>query len=713
MRQLLHSNPRAEVADRLASRLKSQWREGERADVAAVLREHPELTQHRSVVLDLAYDEYRQRLDRGEAVDADAFSRRFPSWQKSLYLFILARGLLDQDAEASEPHEPARWPQIGDEFLGFCLLDELGRGAFARVFLASEPSLGNRLVALKLALQGAAEAEMLGRLRHPNIVPVYSVREDPQTCLTAVCMPYLGRTTLCDVLDRAFATPAPPRDAGVVLEAIRDLHDPAELSEATWEGVLRNGSYLDGVLHLVTQLVDGLAYAHARGICHGDLKPSNVLISTDGRPLLLDFNLSHDRGAMVTRFGGTIPYMAPEQLRIVASETIEGPPNADPRSDLFSCGVIAYELLSGSLPFGPIRWSGSLDETAENLLEHEAEGPRPLREQNAKVDERLAKTIERCLAFDPDDRPPSAAALAAELRRQLHPVARAKRWARRHRTPVAAVIVTLLLAAVALAAWLALRPPYYARQLHMGLQCLERGEYDPAIEHLSQVIQARPDCSEALMARGRAYQLLGDPRTASLDFQAVLERERSPAAAAAMGYCLGNLKHVREAAAFSEIALRTGHDSAALLNNLGHACLQLGRYEDAEKYLQQACERAPEMQAPHHGLAVLYLNQAIGGKPVPAAAYGHALKAIEVGPPCAELYHLAAALCMAVARQAPDAIDQALGFLEKAKALGLDVKTLGANPLFEPLQNQERFQRLVASPSDTKPVPPTLLVDPL
>jgi len=273
--------------------------------------------------------------------------------------------------------------------------------------------------------------------------------------------------------------------------------------------------------------------------------------------------------------------------------------------------------------------------------------------------------------------------------------------------------VTLLLAAVALAAWLALRPPYYARQLHMGLQCLERGEYDPAIEHLSQVIQARPDCSEALMARGRACQLLGDPRTASLDFQAVFEREGSPAAAAAMGYCLGKLGYPKAAVTYYESALQAGHDSAALLNNLGHACLQLGRLEDAEKYLQQACERAPEMQAAHHNLALLWLNQALRGRPVPAAAQAHILKAIEVGPPSAGLYCDAAALCMAGASQAPGALDRALGYLEEAKRLGLDGKKLPANPLFQPLQDQERFRRLVASPSDTKPVPPTLLVGPL
>ena len=100
--------------------------------------------------------------------------------------------------------------EAGPDFLGYRLVSELGRGAFGRVFLAHELAIGNRQVALKVALRGADEAVVLGKLRHPNIVPVYSVHWDDTTGLAAFCMPYLGRATLWDVLERAFSGGGPP-----------------------------------------------------------------------------------------------------------------------------------------------------------------------------------------------------------------------------------------------------------------------------------------------------------------------------------------------------------------------------------------------------------------------------------------------------------------------------------------------------------------------
>src|SRR6185436_6231151 len=84
------------------------------------------------------------------------------------------------------------FPQVGGEFLGFEILDDLGMGAIARVYLAAEPELGGRIVVIKVAADGTAEAATLGKLQHPNIVQVYSVKRDATSGMTAVCMPYQG-----------------------------------------------------------------------------------------------------------------------------------------------------------------------------------------------------------------------------------------------------------------------------------------------------------------------------------------------------------------------------------------------------------------------------------------------------------------------------------------------------------------------------------------
>ena len=177
---------------RTASTVKDRWRAGEPPDLAALLAEQPELKDYPSVVLDLAYEEYRLRLRAGESLDAGEFARRFPPLERSLYLLIAAHSWLGSDSEALAQQAEITWPQPGSHFLGFDLVAEIGRGTFGRVFLATERALAGRPVVLKVALQGGQEAEMLARLRHPNIVPVYSIRQDDATGLDRVLHALLG-----------------------------------------------------------------------------------------------------------------------------------------------------------------------------------------------------------------------------------------------------------------------------------------------------------------------------------------------------------------------------------------------------------------------------------------------------------------------------------------------------------------------------------------
>jgi len=203
-------------------------------------------------------------------------------------------------------------------------------------------ALGNRQVAVKVAMYDGQEAEMLGRLRHPHIVPIYSVQNDPQTFLTAFCMPYLGRAVLGDVLDQLFAGPRPPRRADAILEAVRAANQNTDASELPPpHRHLRSGTYVEGVAYLGMRLAEALAYSHSQGICHRDLKPSNVLLSPCGEPLLLDFNASADGSCRADRVGGTIDFMAPEQLALLSGEHPDPRGSAyEPRSDLFSLGLM-------------------------------------------------------------------------------------------------------------------------------------------------------------------------------------------------------------------------------------------------------------------------------------------------------------------------------------------------------------------------------------
>jgi serine/threonine-protein kinase len=246
------------------------------------------------------------------------------------------------------------------------------------VYKARQRSL-NRLVALKMILRGdlatpedrarfRTEAQALAHLDHPHIVPVHDSGEiDGQAYFS---MRYVEGRTLADLLA---AGPLRPHDA------IR---------------------YLAPVCRAVH-------YAHERGVLHRDLKPSNILLDADGQPQVTDFGLAKRVSAGevgLTRSGavvGTPSYMAPEQV-----SGSRGTPS--PASDVYSLGVILYELLTGRPPFQ----AATPVDTMLLVLDQDPVRPRLL---NPKVDPDLELICLKCLQKEPELRYGSAAALAADL----------------------------------------------------------------------------------------------------------------------------------------------------------------------------------------------------------------------------------------------------------------------------------------------------------
>jgi serine/threonine protein kinase len=251
---------------------------------------------------------------------------------------------------------------------------ELGRGAMGRVFAAHDMRLG-RDVAVKLsafpkdprdAQLFAHEARAVARINHPNIVTVYDI--------------------------------------------VTTEDGPAIVSELL-EGATLRGRLADGplpvrlVVALGRQLAEGLAAAHASGVVHRDLKPANLFVTRDERLKILDFGVAkladRDDGASQTREGtvlGTVPYMSPEQVR--------GRP-ADARSDLFSAGVVLYEMLAGRRPFE----GADGHEVSCRILNDD---PPPLPEA---VPAALAAIVAQCLEKAPESRFRSASDLSMALAR--------------------------------------------------------------------------------------------------------------------------------------------------------------------------------------------------------------------------------------------------------------------------------------------------------
>src|SRR5262249_53010497 len=180
----------------------------------------------------------------------------------------------------------------GDQFLGFELERELGRGTFARVFLAKQESLADRPVALKVSLNLLGEDKKLARLQHAHIVPIYSVHEHEQ--FRAICMPYFGGFTLDKLASRVKQDDVLPVTGQVIADLLAEggaagSSQPAEISARERFAAM---NYSDAIACIGARLAEGLAHAHDRGLVHRDLKPANMLLTAEGQPMLLDFNVS-------------------------------------------------------------------------------------------------------------------------------------------------------------------------------------------------------------------------------------------------------------------------------------------------------------------------------------------------------------------------------------------------------------------------------------
>jgi serine/threonine-protein kinase len=262
----------------------------------------------------------------------------------------------------------------------YSLQRELGRGGMGIVYLAHEVAL-DRPVALKLLPPLLAaepslrerfmrEARTAARLSQPNIVPIHTV--DEVADFVFFTMAYVEGESLGDAIRRRGALPA--------AEAARVVR------EVAW----------------------ALAYAHAQGVVHRDVKPDNILLEAgSGRALVTDFGIAQVRTAPgLTGHGevlGTAEFMSPEQA---SGEAV------DERSDIYSLGVVAYYALTGRLPFEG-------DSVAAILAKHITQAAPPIASVAPEIPRHLAQAVDRCLAKNPADRFANGEDLAAALSRSL------------------------------------------------------------------------------------------------------------------------------------------------------------------------------------------------------------------------------------------------------------------------------------------------------
>ncbi len=450
---------------------------GEAAIVEPYLTKHQDLSSE--AVVALLYEEFCLREEAGEEPDPEDYYRRFPQLLAPLRRVLGIHQLVGSGRSSGESfsmsvslsasteggREPvAKLPEAGQTIGGFHLVGELGRGAFGRVFLAKERQLADRPVALKVTRRGSREPHALARLQHTHIVPVHSYRVDPATGLHLLCMPYLGRVTLAQVLADPVTLVA--RSGAELVEVVDRIAPRGEAGGGgSGRAELACRPFARAIAWWGARLAEALQHAHERGVLHRDVKPSNVLIAGDGLPLLVDFNLAQSpigEGSVDEPFtapGGTLAYMAPEQLDALARGDADG---VDARCDVYALGVVLYEALASSRPFAPPTGALSVEEALQRAAAERREGAEPLRRDHPEVPPALEAVVLRCLEPDPRLRYASARQLADDLQavaedgplfhaREPQP-ARTLRWVRRRRRPLGAIAFAAVTVAVVVSA---------------------------------------------------------------------------------------------------------------------------------------------------------------------------------------------------------------------------------------------------------------------
>lgn len=480
---------------------------------------------------------------------------------------------------AGFPMEMSDLPAVGETWDGFLLLEALGEGAFARVYLARQLAMAGRLVALKLTYRTTQESQLLARLHHSAIVPIFSMHH--QQRVYGLCMPYLGNTTLLDLLREILPAGTSKLGAiestsgggllGILVQRQEkmstvvdyfveqdtqqqecgwsrangseassgsqndqwfDSHPDANASEFVgpaaestpagrpsvangWQNRVSTAKqlskldYVGAVTWIGSQLADALDHAHRHGVLHCDIKPANVLLAPDGQARLLDFNVSLEQrdSKTNTRVGGTMAYMAPEHLAAVLGM---GKPQLDARSDIYSLGIVLFEMLAGAVP----RQHASDEELPIRQL---------LRKANPAVTPALAAIIGKCVANRVDRRYSSAGQLYDDLNAQCNNLPlvhqpepslleRSRKWVRRH--PMLTSISTISLVSACLLAISVMGFVWRGNQLGR----LERAQRS------DQVRQLLPEVIALVSATRNYPELAAEARTKS---EAVISLLRS------------------------------------------------------------------------------------------------------------------------------------------------------------------------------------------
>jgi len=496
---------------------------------------------------------------------SDWLSSLEPDLRSSICRQLEVERYLNEQSWFADASNEIRWPNPGERIAEFHLLEEVGRGNRSRVFLCRQAGVGDRQVIVKFTHGSPVEADVLGRLRHPNIVPVHFAVEQSGG-LSYICMPFLGRSTLADFIEFSPSDAIAPRD--LLASAASCHHRPTDAvyTEFATEAPPSLNTRDECVAWIGWKLALALSHAHEQGIVHGDVKPSNVLLSLGGSPLLVDFNLSGSTFHSTEAKGGTLPYMPPEQLQSFAGASTDAA--YDQRSDLYSLGVLLFEAVTGRLPFPVEPSDRDRRELACRLFDGQRGGPPQVQSINRRVTRNIADAIERCLAFNPAHRIQTADELAAILGTEFGARKRITKSFRRHWFATSAGSALLFTGIGISTAFALSRPPEHERLYEEGAALFRAGQFNEATIKFDRSLTLSPSSSASRFNLGRSLLKANELTKAADCFLELQHLEKSARGAAYIAYCLSLQGKMDKAASWYAESLKYSTASPEVHNNL-------------------------------------------------------------------------------------------------------------------------------------------------
>ncbi len=636
---------------------------------------------HSALVLELA-EEFLERYRQGQRPSLKEYADRHPDLAAEIREVFPAMALMENIALADEslaggetPPGGGSPPEVLQQLGDFRIIREVGHGGMGVVYEAEQVSLG-RHVALKVLTRKMLlearqrrrferEAKAAAKLHHTNIVPVFGVGE--QDGLPYYVMQFIQGLGLDEVLDELKrmqgGTPAATASAGDLRVARKDVsavevarslmtgefhpaEEPDEPSEplatgptapesgaklsgsftlssssltlpgagSAARGKAKKLSYWQSVAGVGVQVAEALAYAHNQGILHRDIKPSNLLLDTAGTVWVADFGLARAQEEEgLTHTGdivGTLRYMPPEAF--------EG--RADARGDLYSLGLTLYELLA-------LRPAFEEKDRQQLIKRVTTEEPPRLDRLNPQVPRDLVTIVHKAIDREPEQRYPSAAALAADLQRFLddEPIKarrvsareRLWRWCRHHPgvASLTAALVLVLVGVTLASVLAAARFDRLARQQAAAAadERQARQAADEAKEHEAALRQQAEEAQKQAEANfAQARKAVDDSFTKVSESQLLKVPGMQPL----------RRDLLQSALTFYQDFLKERGDDPALRGDLAAAYLRVGKIRselgegaEAHKAFEQArglyealTRAAPEAVEWRHGLAQCYYS---------------------------------------------------------------------------------------------------------